>query len=210
MTTPLKTTHARHRRWLMPVVCWLVALAAAHALDHWVWSWATLGKDVERRDWWQFLRAIGYLGTWAGLALAIDLARTSLSPRPRNLPGLAAFLSAILAGGLAEALKFVIGRGRPTDTGTYIWHGLFAPLDVGNRGIPSSHAAVAFGGMFALAAAFPRATPVLLTLAVGCGLSRILSGAHFFSDTVAGAALGALAACLVRPLSVDRAGGRPA
>jgi membrane-associated phospholipid phosphatase len=206
MTTPLNNLRTRHR-WLMPVVCWIVALGAAHAIDHWVWSWATLGKEVERRDWWQFLRAIGYLGTWAGIALAIDFARTSLSPRPRNLPGLAALLSAALAGALAEGLKFVIGRGRPDDTGSYVWHGLFASLDEGNRGIPSSHAAVAFGGMFALAAAFPRAIPIFITLAVGCSLSRIFSGAHFFSDTVAGAALGALAACLVSRLSVDR---RPA
>lgn len=207
MTTPLNILEAPRRRWMLAAACWMAAFAAAHALDHWVWTWATLGKEVERRDWWQFLRAIGYLGTWVGVALAIDLARTSLSPRPRNIPGLAALLSAVLAGGMAEGLKFVIGRGRPDDTGAYVWHGMFASLDDGNRGIPSSHAAVAFGGMFALAAAFPRAAPVFLALAIGCGLSRVFSGAHFLSDIVAGAALGALSASLLRPMSVDR---RPA
>lgn len=202
-TRDLEAGSARPR-WARLAILWILAIALAHVLDHWAWQWFSVGKDVERRDWWQFLRAVGYLPLWVALALAIDFGRTSLSPRPRNLPGLAALLSAALAGAVAEGLKFVIGRGRPTDTGEYIWHGLFAPLEVGNRGIPSSHAAVAFGGMFALSAAFPRATPVLVLLAAGCAASRVLSGAHFLSDVVAGAALGSASAYVFRRLSVDR------
>lgn len=200
----LETSAARRRRWTVFAMTWIAAIALAHVLDRWAWQWTAVGKEVERRDWWQFLRVFGYLPLWVALAFAIDLGRTALSPRPRNRPGLAALLAAALAGGLAEALKFVIGRGRPSDTGDYVWHGLFAPLDVGNRGIPSSHAAVAFGGALALSAAFPRAAPVLLTLAAGCGFSRMLSGAHFLSDVLAGAALGALSACLFQRVGVDR------
>jgi undecaprenyl-diphosphatase len=58
--------------------------------------------------------------------------------------------------------------------------------------------------MFALSAAFPRATPVLVLLAAGCAASRVLSGAHFLSDVVAGAALGSASAYIFRRLSVDR------
>jgi undecaprenyl-diphosphatase len=190
------------RRQALIALAWLAAVALAHALDRWTWSSITLGKQVESRDWWQFLRAFGYLGTWVVLALAVDLARTSISPRPKARPGLAALLAALLAGGLAEALKFVFGRERPTPTGDYLWHGFFAPLSVGeNRGIPSSHASVAFAAALTLTYAFPRAAPILLLMAVGCGVSRLLPGAHFLSDVVLGAALGALAAALFRPLA---------
>jgi membrane-associated phospholipid phosphatase len=202
MTTLDPRPRRSTRQTALVALAWLAAVALAHALDRWTWSWITIGKSVESRDWWQFLRAFGYLGTWIILALGIDLARTAIAPRPANRPGLAALLAALLAGGLAEALKFVFGRERPTATGDYLWHGFFAPLSTGeNRGIPSSHAAVAFAAALTLAAAFPRATPVLLLMAIGCGISRLLPGAHFLSDVVLGAALGALAAALLRPLA---------
>jgi undecaprenyl-diphosphatase len=56
--------------------------------------------------------------------------------------------------------------------------------------MPSSHALVAFAGAAALARLFPRATPIWYALAVGCGITRLLSGAHFLSDVVVGALIG--------------------
>jgi membrane-associated phospholipid phosphatase len=51
---------------------------------------------------------------------------------------------------------------------------------------------VAFGAAWMLSYLFPRARWVWITLAAGCGLSRVLAQAHFVSDVVV-AALAAFA-----------------
>jgi membrane-associated phospholipid phosphatase len=60
-------------------------------------------------------------------------------------------------------------------------------------GIPSSHAAVAFGGAFMLLRLFPGAGIIALLGATGCATTRILLGAHYLSDVLVAAALGLLA-----------------
>ena len=49
---------------------------------------------------------------------------------------------------------------------------------------------VAFAAATALARLFPRAKGVWYTLAAGCGFTRLLAHAHFFSDVTFGALLG--------------------
>lgn len=77
-------------------------------------------------------------------------------------------------------------------------------------GLPSSHVAVAFGGAFALTHLWPRAGWVMVPLAVGCALTRVLVGQHFLSDIAGGAIVGALAcAAIVRvhAMLASRGGG---
>jgi undecaprenyl-diphosphatase len=64
------------------------------------------------------------------------------------------------------------------------------PFSSAGFGMPSSHALVAFAGAAAVARLFPRAAPVWYALAVGCGITRLLAGAHFLSDVVVGAIIG--------------------
>lgn len=200
----------RRRRRVFVAGAWLLAIAAASAIDHFVWAHATVGKSVESRDWWEFLRVFGYLPTWVVVWLAVDGARRRvLRPDPQptasGRPGLATLLAAAGAGALAEILKLIVARERPGDTGEYVWRGLFSGFSHGgNLGFPSSHAAVAFGAAFTLAAAFSGLRGIAILCATGCAVSRILPGAHFFSDVVAGAALGALTSALVRPLATGR------
>ncbi len=52
------------------------------------------------------------------------------------------------------------------------------------------HGAVAFGAAFMLWRLHPRAAPVWMALACGCGATRVLSRAHFVSDVVASAFVG--------------------
>jgi undecaprenyl-diphosphatase len=107
-------------------------------------------------------------------------------------------LSPAMAGAGAELLKLVIGRERPTESGAHVWRGLFSGFDNGTGlGLPSSHAAVAFGGAFAGALLVPRLRCLLVTLACGCGATRMLTGDHFLSDVVGGALLGYASARLV-------------
>ena len=103
-------------------------------------------------------------------------------------------LSAGLSGLLAEIGKLLIRRGRPGEVAGYTFHALPADLSTAGLGLPSSHAAVAFGGAFFLARCYPRIAPVVVAWACGCGLSRVLDGAHFVSDVVAAAGLAWLVA----------------
>ncbi|MEN0019649.1 MAG: phosphatase PAP2 family protein [Planctomycetota bacterium] len=131
--------------------------------------------------------------------------------------------SAALAGISADLLKLFSGRVRPASRQDGQWvvldggaSGIGVPeaggwwtgwlergflrgfADGSNLAFPSSHAATAFGGAIALAFLMPRLTPLLLPLAAGCALTRLLAGAHWLSDVVAGAMLGYAAALLIR------------
>jgi len=169
------------------------------AMDEWA---------LERKDWYQVLRQVGYLPTWLLVALVLVLRgrreRCAGTDRPEggSKPVVLA-LSAALAGLAAELLKLVIGRERPTDAGEYAFKPVLgAVVDSSNLGFPSSHTAVAFGAGVALARLYPGVGWVAVPLAAGCGLTRMLAGAHFLSDVVGGAAVGFAAATWV----VHRAG----
>jgi len=167
---------------------------------------------LKGRDWYQFLRAVGYLPTWAVLALAVGLC--DAGRRAGIGRGLLVIVAPIVSGALAELLKLIISRERPIrdgivqNEGEYTWKGLFHGfLDGGNLGMPSSHAAVAFGGAAMIGVLFPPARWLMLVLAAACGLTRLLSGAHFASDVAVGACVGIVVAwTLGRALSPKSSG----
>ena len=150
--------------------------------------------SIEQRDWYRMLRIVGYLPTWIAFAAALYLFDRSPSTSNRR-PGDRALLLLIapaLTGLGAEFFKRLIGRERPGLT-EHLYS--FKPLlggfvDDSNLGLPSSHAAVAFGGAFILMYLFPRIWPIALAGAIGCGLTRLLAGAHFLTDVYAAAGLG--------------------
>jgi membrane-associated phospholipid phosphatase len=65
--------------------------------------------------------------------------------------------------------------------------------------LPSSHAAVAFAGSITLALLYPRLALPALAVAIGCGFTRVASGAHYPSDVLAGAVVGGLTAVVIAP-----------
>lgn len=147
-------------------------------------------QHVQNHDWYRLLRIMGYLGTWI-LVCIVYIAHDRHRHR-----GLAVLLSAGFAGLFAELLKLVIARERPVHDGViqpglYHFRGLFSGFEDGsNLGLPSSHAAVAFGGCFMLIYFLPRTRNTLFLLALGCGITRMLTGAHFATDVYLGAVLG--------------------
>ncbi len=158
-------------------------------------------RSIENHDWYRMLRVVGFLGTWAVVGFLFIL-----HDRHRHR-GAAVFLSALTAGALAELLKLIIGRERPVD-GNQIQEGWyhFRPFlsgftDGSNLGLPSSHAATAFGGCLMLAALIPNTRRFLILLALGCGITRMLTGAHFATDVYAGAILGWLVSILYTKLT---------
>lgn len=196
------------------VIWLLVGLLIASLLDGLAWRWLNVGDErwLESRDWYQMLRQLGYLPVWIAVGFAYGL--SDLYARRRGEPdrgprAIMVILAPVLAGLIAEVLKRTIGRERPPEMPVmteadplpvqpslaYDYKPLFSAwTDDSNLGIPSSHAAVAFGALVMVGLMHRGARPVVWMLAAGCGLSRLLAGAHWLSDVYAGAAIGAISA----------------
>lgn len=151
-----------------------------------------MGDDraVENHDWYRMLRVVGFMGTWAIIALLFII-----HDRNRHR-GAAVFLSALISGAVAEFAKLIFARERPVEgnqiqEGLYHFRGFLSGFtDGSNLGLPSSHAAVAFGGCLMLAALIPNTRRFLFLLALGCAITRMLTGAHFATDVYLGAIIG--------------------
>jgi undecaprenyl-diphosphatase len=109
---------------------------------------------------------------------------------------------ALLAAGLAMAANQLIGafwqRPRP-----YVAHpdGIVAIGGISaDPSFPSDHAAAAFAIAVAALLAYRHAGRVLLGLAVLVAVSRVLVGAHYPTDVLAGAAVGAISGIVVARL----------
>ena len=182
-----------------------IAFVILSVLDHALWRWLTVEEpgrtSMEQKDWYRFLRVLGFWPTWmaVGGAMATHTlfrGRRAGTANDGVRNGLAVVVASGVSGLVAEIAKMAIRRGRPGEDGlyTYDW-----PL--GSSTVPigtvSSHAAVAFGAAFMLNRLFPGSGWVTIPLAIGCGVSRMLSGAHFSTDVFAGAICGFIAAKVI-------------
>lgn len=216
--------------WIWGTVVAAVGFAGFTVLDGPVYH--AVGPTLETRArldgelWYLGLRHVGTV--WAWLAVGALVVLVDWARRGRGAGGAAAgpvwrrgaFVAAgAAAGGLgAELAKLVIGRERPATIESvngvealvyqgYEWRGMFSGfLDGSNLGLPSSHAATAMGGAAALWVCFPRAGWLAVLAAVGCGVTRILTGAHFATDVYAGFLLAAILVWVMRRPFGVRAG----
>jgi membrane-associated phospholipid phosphatase len=125
-------------------------------------------------------------GTWAGAELA---GRGEVAEAAVHVA------AALAAGGVLNgALKYTIGRERPSETADP-YH--FVPLADENRwqSFPSGHTVVAFSVASALAeeARRPWVTALAYGGAAAVGWSRVYENKHWTSDVAAGALIGILA-----------------
>jgi membrane-associated phospholipid phosphatase len=116
-------------------------------------------------------------------------------------------LSGIVVGLFYQIGKWMIGRHRPIfdrkvfNTAPFHFdyfsgglHGLlFSQPDLS---FPSGHTCIAFATATALTICIPRWAPLFFLVAVVVAIERVLEGAHYPSDVIAGAGLGVLAAFL--------------
>ena len=125
-----------------------------------------------------------------GLAAAYGVAALTDDKKLAGTAILAAE-SFLVAGGIANVLKFTFHQARPNSADTNaVWHG--ASLSNYDLSFPSGHAAVSFAVAGVFAKRYPDgAVPVVAYTAAGlCGLSRINDNAHWASDVVLGSAIG--------------------
>lgn len=198
----------RHRHIILFAIIALAGFAILTPLDPTLWKLLKVA-DVQAliiRDIYQVFRQVGHLATWIILSLASFLLLGHSRHRFRGWfrPGLALILSPLLAGACSELLKRLIGRLRPgiaDDSGLYVFKPLFSGFtDDSNLGIPSSHATVAFAGAFILTRLYPTLGPLILPLALGCALTRLLTGAHYATDVWAGMCIAYASADLIHRL----------
>lgn len=194
--SPIERSIIRERRRRLAILA-LLGYIVAVFLDRPVYHLFYVGEaerlSYEDHDWYQVFRCNGSLVTWLLISAAIFLAATPrsrlLRPRGEDLRCLLVIASPAIAGVVAEILKPLIGRERPVKhDGEHVFkpflHGLW---DGSNLGLPSSHAAVAFGGAFMLGFLYPRVRVLAMFVATGCVVTRLMGGAHFLSDAYVGA-----------------------
>ena len=141
-----------------------------------------------------------------GLALILAMLRDAAAAPPRlraRRAGWSAacayvFLSVAASGLAALVLKYAIGRARPKH---FEAEGVlaFKPL-VGGAGwasFPSGHATTAMALGVALGLLYPRLFVMFVTAGFWIAFSRIVTGAHYPSDLIAGCLVGGISAWLI-------------
>ncbi|MEX2141109.1 MAG: phosphatase PAP2 family protein [Pirellulales bacterium] len=136
-----------------------------------------------------------------GLGVVAILASIAVLDPVRRV-GLPRLITASLGAGLAaNACKLLLARVRPHsfsfhgDVGDTFSHWFpWASAGSNLQGFPSAHMATAAGLAMGLAWLYPRGRLLFLLLAVSAGGQRVVSGDHFLSDVIWGAAVGAFCA----------------
>ncbi len=103
---------------------------------------------------------------------------------------ISSFFYILTVGIITQIVKHIIGRPRPNYTdfdNTFEFN--YFTFESNFHSFPSGHSSTIFIVCFILIAAFPRLKYFFYFLATIVALSRVVVGAHFFTDIVAGAVL---------------------
>jgi membrane-associated phospholipid phosphatase len=181
------------------IICAVLVIPADYALSLALQDSDWLPGDLRRGIMLSEVFAHGIGIVYILLTIAV------LDPRGwRNTARIAA--CAYVPGLLASIGKRLVARQRPSSAdleGSVEWPTIRTDqfenaFDYAIQSFPSGHTATAFGLAIGLSFAYPRGRWLFLVFAILAGLQRVVSGAHFPSDVLAGAAI----ACLVTPLLV--------
>ena len=201
---------ARHG-WRQPawwVALWLGAIATASYLDTPLASRVYSSGIYQAVKYSLLFRAMKAPGAVWGVLVLVPL--VWWVSRPSRTPAILLGATGVLAGLFSTVAKWSVGRGRPIANGVYnrypfqphFFHdgltGLFAAQH--NQSFPSGHVCLAFATAFALSVLLPRYTAWFFVLATLVGAERLLEGAHYLSDVLAGGGLGIIAALVAARL----------
>jgi len=174
------------------------AVGIAQRLPAWLIALADELTDFGRATW--ILVPTGGL-----LVLIAVLASAGLSRISQHVLAAGAvklsflFTACALPGLMVTTVKRLIGRARPLVDGSanpFLYHPFGWKVEY--AGMPSGHATNAFAAAVAIGALWPRARPFMWAYAIVIALTRVALTAHFPSDVLAGAFVGAAGALLVR------------
>ena len=103
---------------------------------------------------------------------------------------ISSFFYVLTVGILTQIVKHIVGRPRPNHTNFEDSFGFnFFTFDSSYHSFPSGHSSTIFMVCFIMITTFPRLKYFFYFLASIVALSRVVVGAHFFTDIVAGAIL---------------------
>ncbi|WP_198928681.1 lipid A 1-phosphatase LpxE [Rhizobium sp. AC44/96] len=145
--------------------------------------------DFGKSDWIIVVSAFLLFQGWASSRIAVT-ARDRLQALRISCIGGYLLTSIALSGLVANLLKRLIGRARPEHFQEY---GIFSfsPLSGHSfESFPSGHATTIGAFFAAFALLFPRYRIAFLACALWLGMTRVMVGAHYPSDVIAGLALG--------------------
>lgn len=149
---------------------------------------ADLDKSwTEHPAWAVALTLATWLGDWEFAPLIVVLAALAARPHWRRLV-LTLVVAYLLRTAVVQWMKLLIGRPRPRELGDA---NIFFGFGSG-ASFPSGHASFAFMMAVIIAAWFPRWRWPAYGIASFVAISRVLVHAHFVSDIIAGAAIGAI------------------
>jgi len=188
----------RWRDLLLPAVL-LVGSAVALTVDFPVSRWFAAGHCPGFLR--ECLELVEPFGNGLGVIVIVVIVAL-LDPFRRG--AVPRIMAASLGAGLAaDVVKLMIVRVRPchfTFQGD-VWDtfGGFLPLisaGSGGQSFPSAHTATAVGLAAVLTRLYPRGRGLFVALAMLVACQRVQGGAHYLSDTLAGAAVGCLVAAV--------------
>ena len=219
MTTPAPTTHHLGRR---PVLgAGIVTAAVCVVLMMWIDAPVALFLNNFQATplvaGFKVITNLANSGIWYALALigmgiALVRARVEASAAAQDLlrrrlrAGVFLISSMVASGVLINGIKLLVGRDRPRvlfSDGVAGFHPLAQSLTA--SGFPSGHAQSITGAMIAIAWIYPPLRFACLLVAVVISASRVIVGAHFVSDIIAGAFL-AIAVALIFRAAFERDG----
>jgi undecaprenyl-diphosphatase len=109
----------------------------------------------------------------------------------------------LVAGGINNLLKHLVGRARPKFM--HSDHSEFLPFGgSGWDSFPSGHAMASCAVITVLAVRFPKLRWLMVLLGLAISMSRLFRGSHFLTDIVAGMVLGVLIGVVVAHPWKDR------
>jgi undecaprenyl-diphosphatase len=181
------------------LVMFLIDAATINGVGHlprWiVWFFDQI-TDFGKSGW--FLWPLGIL--FLGLAALPRLPRLPQLVLAAIMLRVGFLFVAIGAPGLfVNVVKHIFGRARPLVGGSLDPY-LFNPFSwpAAYAGLPSGHAATVFSVLVAFGTLWPRGRTLLWVYALLIAASRVAVTAHYPSDVLAGALVGAVGALLVR------------
>ncbi|HEY5059770.1 MAG TPA: phosphatase PAP2 family protein [Gaiellaceae bacterium] len=144
------------------------------------------------------------IGTWGAVWLALALVLALVRRRPSVF--LMVALADAIADGAASLLQWATDVERPPSR-----YAEPPPLvHVPHSGsFPSGHTTTSFACATMLAAAVPRAVPLLYVFALAIGFSRIYVGVHWPLDVLGGIVLGTATSLLLLAADRRRSGRLP-
>jgi undecaprenyl-diphosphatase len=172
----------------------LIALGDTHLLAA-LAAWRTPTLDMVMEG----VTRLGYGGVDIGVFVALALVGWWRTDRGLRIRGVLGAATVAGAGILDQILKNLVCRARPSapEAGAFFVNFPCFPAKYAYASFPSGHATTAFAAALLLALWYPRATGAFVGLAGLVGLSRVMLGAHFPSDVLAGALLGSAVALTV-------------